>query len=178
MIASIRVDRPITHEAEDAAELLERFVQGRDVPCPACAYNLRNTASLRCPECGAELHLQVGSPRQRLGAWLTVLLAAALPLGFYLTTAAMAVEPLIEHLSGRGSAFRNWRRSDWIVLGLLIGASAISGLIVLVAARARSRFGRWSGGRRWGIAITVVAAMLLFHVAIVFAVLRAITDSF
>ena len=178
MIASIRLDRPVRHEAADPAELLRQFVQGRDVPCPACGYNLRNTSSVRCPECGAELHLQVGSPRQRMGTWLTVLLAAALPLGFYLTTAAMAVGPLIEHLTGRSSAFRNWGHSDWIAMGLLLGASVITGLIVLIIVRSRARPMRCSAARRWGIALTAVALILLFHVATVIGVLRAISVGF
>ena len=44
------------------------YLAGRDVPCPQCAYNLRDLVGNRCPECGDELALQLGlaEPRQKL----------------------------------------------------------------------------------------------------------------
>jgi hypothetical protein len=57
---------------QDAAfspsSLLIAYLSGSDVPCPQCAYNLRNLQGNRCPECGEELVLRVNraDPRQKL----------------------------------------------------------------------------------------------------------------
>lgn len=54
---------------DPAPELLRAFLGEHDVACPGCGYNLRNLQGSRCPECGDELHLQVGlvEPRQAAG---------------------------------------------------------------------------------------------------------------
>ena len=59
------------------------FVRGRDVWCPGCAYNLRDLASDRCPECGQELEvsLRLVEPRQGLLIAGLVGLAAGAGLG-------------------------------------------------------------------------------------------------
>jgi hypothetical protein len=50
----------------DADELLLAFVRERDMPCPACGYNLRNLSQPVCPECRERLTLSVGQRRQRV----------------------------------------------------------------------------------------------------------------
>ncbi len=49
---------------------LRDFLAGRDVPCPACGYNLRGLAAPVCPECGLTLTVEGirRSLRQRGGA--------------------------------------------------------------------------------------------------------------
>ena len=47
--------------------LLVGYLAGRDVPCPACGYNLRDLAGGRCPECGDALALRLGSSEPRQG---------------------------------------------------------------------------------------------------------------
>lgn len=64
------------------SELLTQFLRGRSEPCPVCNYDLRDLLSARCPECGAELKLQVGSPKLRIGAFLTCLAPILMLIGF------------------------------------------------------------------------------------------------
>jgi hypothetical protein len=40
------------------AERVARYLEGRDVACPGCAYNLRGVRQDRCPECGRALTLE------------------------------------------------------------------------------------------------------------------------
>lgn len=54
----------------DDVERLREFLADRDAACPVCNYNLRALLSPRCPECGAALTLQVGSPEARFGFFL------------------------------------------------------------------------------------------------------------
>lgn len=61
---------------DDHFRLLQRFTRGRNVPCPACGYNLREQAGPTCPECGHVLRLCVGAVAPRFGA----LLATIMPL--------------------------------------------------------------------------------------------------
>ncbi len=53
--------------AIDSDRLLSQFLAQRDVPCPTCAYNLRDLQSAVCPECGETLRLQVGAVTPRIG---------------------------------------------------------------------------------------------------------------
>src|SRR5262245_38496225 len=55
------------------AEVLA-FLKGRSVPCPRCAYDLRDIPTAQCPECGEPLILKIGSPRARFG-WLILAMA-------------------------------------------------------------------------------------------------------
>lgn len=40
-------------------QALHGFLAERDMPCPACRYNLRGLQAAACPECGLELRLGV-----------------------------------------------------------------------------------------------------------------------
>jgi hypothetical protein len=53
---------PTPDQRDNDARLLREFLADRDRSCPTCGYNLRNLTSMFCPECGAELRLQVGTP--------------------------------------------------------------------------------------------------------------------
>lgn len=59
----------VSTEAEVVA-----FARDRSVPCPRCAYDLRNIEQARCPECGEPLVLRIGTPRPRFG-WLILAMA-------------------------------------------------------------------------------------------------------
>ena len=56
------------------AQQLTAYLHDRDVPCPACGYNLRNLLSARCPECGRDVHLGVKLRHPRMAAWVTLLI--------------------------------------------------------------------------------------------------------
>lgn len=50
------------------------YLAGRSVPCPRCAYDLRDNTTANCPECGEPLVLKVGTPRGIFG-WLILAMA-------------------------------------------------------------------------------------------------------
>ncbi|HEX2837516.1 MAG TPA: hypothetical protein VHN77_05255, partial [Phycisphaerales bacterium] len=50
------------------------FLAGRSVPCPRCAYDLRDIQTATCPECGDPLELTIASSRVRFG-WLVLAMA-------------------------------------------------------------------------------------------------------
>jgi hypothetical protein len=58
---------------DPAAEVVA-FLKGRSVPCPRCAYDLRDIRTAKCPECGEPLVLKIGSPRARFG-WMVLAMA-------------------------------------------------------------------------------------------------------
>lgn len=58
---------------EEEAEVVA-FLRKRAVPCPRCAYDLRDIPSAKCPECGEPLVLKIGSPKARFG-WLVLAMA-------------------------------------------------------------------------------------------------------
>jgi hypothetical protein len=83
----------------DPTRLLLDFLADRDVPCPACAYNLRDLTSPTCPECGEPLSLQVGKPPWRFG-WL---IAALTPCMFSGIAALFLLVPIsLQALMGGG----------------------------------------------------------------------------
>jgi hypothetical protein len=67
---------------EVAEELLKKFLSGRDIECPRCAYNLRDLPGDRCPECGDRLALSVNTVEPRLTALITGLAGLCMGVGF------------------------------------------------------------------------------------------------
>ena len=59
-------------------EMLRLYLENRDVPCPACGYNIKQLQSSTCPECGRELKLSVGLVGLS-NLWITALVAAIVP---------------------------------------------------------------------------------------------------
>lgn len=115
-------------EAIDLNLIRRDYFLGRDVPCPACAYNLRNAAGERCPECGTRLALSLAPQTPSPGVWATCVAACAAPLGL---AVAFAVPGWINAIAAIGSSQRQWGRSDWINLAI---ASAVA-LAALLAIR-------------------------------------------
>ena len=64
----------------DKAELTKAFLADSDTSCPACGYGLRGAESERCPECGAQFELRLGSD-PKLGPWLVSVIAVVIPMG-------------------------------------------------------------------------------------------------
>jgi hypothetical protein len=69
----------------DQTQLLSTFLRERDVPCPRCAYNLRNATQPRCSECGLPIELAVQSVVSVNGHWTAamVLFGANALLGLF-----------------------------------------------------------------------------------------------
>ena len=56
---------PATRESE----ILRAWLAQRDVPCPACGYNLRGLPTSVCSECGSPLKLAVAATAARRWSW-------------------------------------------------------------------------------------------------------------
>ncbi len=114
--------------------LLLEFLQGRDMPCPACGYNLRDLPSPVCPECREALRLQVGCQRARFGIFLAVLA----PCIFSGICALFLLVPIV---ISRGNAPAGILALDAFGLS--------SGLAGLVLIRKREQFIRKSTADQW-----------------------------
>src|SRR5687768_5106867 len=161
-------------------ELLRQFVEGRDVPCPACGYNLRNTGSTRCPECGGALSLHVGSSRAPLGPWAIAFLAAAMALGFWLSVLVIGAHAVYMWWStARSSQYQYYwalGRSDWKALGLAGAASAVFAVALLVLSGRRGRWATRSRAARWGGALAWTASLVAIHLAGMYLLIRTLGD--
>lgn len=85
------------------------FLAGRSVPCPRCAYDLRDAPTATCPECGEPLVLKIGSPRMRFG-WL---LLAMTPGAFSGVAATLLLVPVAITL---GRTFAPGQGLPWPIL--------------------------------------------------------------
>ena len=79
-------------------DLLSVFLDGRDVVCPGCGYNLRDLQCSRCPECGEELTLQVGLVEPRQTAAISGLIGLAAGLTGSVVLAA-TIDRFVYHAS-------------------------------------------------------------------------------
>ena len=104
------------------------------IPCPVCTYNLRANISPRCPECGAEIQLRIGSPDLKMAGWITALLCLSLPLVF---TATLSIILLMLAIFG-GWNITSLSEVAPFVMTILFGG----GVYTLI--RARRRFWRAS----------------------------------
>jgi hypothetical protein len=148
--------RPI-HGTE--AEVLA-FLRGRSVPCPRCAYDLRDIQSAKCPECGEPLVLKIGSPRARFG-WLVLAMAP----GCFSGVAALFVMVPIWIAIGRPVAMSEalpWPIVAADAFGFLSAAS------VVLMYRRRHRIMAWRARRQgvfagtiWGIHVLAFALLVL-----------------
>jgi hypothetical protein len=111
----------------DDAAILREFLRDADVPCPLCAYNLRNLQSDRCPECGAELELRVGATNFRSG-----MLAACISPLMMLFGLTVLLGMLFARYGPPGRP-----RDRWAYLLLIAGA--VAGLLAVALYRRR----RW-----------------------------------
>lgn len=103
-------------------DLLLTFIAERDVPCPACGYNLRQLTQPACPECGLTLKLSVGSDTPFKRVWAITLCLNAMIAGagvfFLLISIAAGGPPLDEALE----YFWYFAAMAWIPAPLIIFA--------------------------------------------------------
>lgn len=139
------------------------FLRGRSVPCPRCAYDLRDNTSATCPECGEPLVLKIGSPRARFG-WLVLAMA---PGCFSGVAATFVMVPILIAI---GRPVPTSQAMPWPIMaadafGFMSAAS------VAVMYHHRHRIMAWIPRRQAffaaGIWATHVLAFALFVVAMV-----------
>jgi hypothetical protein len=141
--------------------LLEPFLRGRNAACPACGYNLRDLAAGVCPECGAKLHLQVGSDQLNLAPWICGMLSPALAIGFDgVVTILMSIALVLEPPRGRAQLT--------VVLAIVGGfaALAVSCGVLLAFVLARRRvWVRMRPAQQWRVAAAIFLGVFLVHAA-------------
>jgi hypothetical protein len=105
-------------------QLLHQFLQGRDVPCPSCAYNLRDLPGERCPECGQVIVLRVQLAEPKLAAMLTGLvgLSAGAGLNGLLLVYFLITVAVIRRSSGGMAYFFAFNAIGFLVQGGALAA--------------------------------------------------------
>lgn len=138
------------------------FLGGRSVPCPRCAYDLRDIQTARCPECGEPLVLKIGSPRARFG-WLVLAMAP----GCFSGVAAMFVMiPIFATVTRR---LPPGQGAPWpVMVGDAFGF--LSAASVVLMYRHRHRFMAWTARRQAAFAGTVWAIHILMFALLVLAI--------
>lgn len=139
------------------------FLADRSVPCPRCAYDLRNIKAATCPECGEPLVLKIGSPRARFG-WLVLAMAPGCFSGVAAVFVLIPVSAVLVSL-WRGRAPTD--EVPWPILaadafGFLSAAS------VVLMYRHRHRLMSWRPRRQaafagavWGVHVLMFGLFLL-----------------
>jgi hypothetical protein len=137
------------------------FLKGRSIPCPRCAYDLRDITTAKCPECGEPLVLKIGSPRARFG-WVVLAMAP----GCFSGVAAMFVMvPIVMTIWQR---FPPGQGAPWpVMVGDAFGF--LSAASVLLMYRHRHRIMAWTARRQAAFAGTVWGIHILMFVLIVLA---------
>lgn len=149
------------------AGLVVEFLRERDVACPTCLYNLRETAGDRCPECGTAIRLEVAGSTSGAFWWLASVIGCAVG-GLVLTSA------LVHLLTDVYRLLDDPSRIERVLNGMMSVTelprwSTITGISALVAATgvlfawlltSRRRFGRLPRASRVAIGLFFAAAPL------------------
>ena len=98
---------------------LRTFLQGRDAPCPACGYSLRDLRGHTCPECGLALTLRVNLQEPALGSFVTGLIGICTTLGFH---AIVMVWAFVATLGWNGPP---WRDLVSLFVGLVLDVAIL-----------------------------------------------------
>lgn len=137
------------------ARHLLAFVAECPAVCPVCDYSLVGLAEPRCPECGAELRLQVGSPRLRVGPWALAMVSFALALGFDGVVSIMMILAIALSPNAGLIAF------GIVSIFLLLSGGMAAGLIAV--ARGQTKWTRRPIRNQWTIAGTIFVVVGGLH---------------
>ena len=138
-------------KAVDADQALLAFMRQRDVACPMCKYNLRNLASLKCPECGTKLALGVQQAEPHSRAWITAVVGLSLPSGI-----PVNVYWFIGYFWITGQLSSRLFFVGGIVVTYFFAWSLLSPVLLALVVIFRRRFQRLSRRVQWGIASGIV----------------------
>ena len=122
---------------------LTAYLAGRDEPCPACGYNLRDLTGGRCPECGDAVALRLGLAEPRLGTLVAGLigLSAGAGLSGLLVVYLFIVSVFRDRMGSMEVSF----------LVVTLVPFLIEGSAVVVWVRQWPRVRRASRGVRWAL---------------------------
>lgn len=140
------------------------FVADCPAECPVCDYSLRGLTQPRCPECGAELELRVGSPRLHVGAWALAIISFALALGFDGVVSIILLLALTTSLASTNTPPPPTFAFVLTGFFILLAASMATGLVLV--ARGRHRWTRRPTRKQWTHATAVFLTVGLLHAAI------------
>jgi hypothetical protein len=132
--------------------MLLEFVRERDVPCPACGYNLRNLTWPVCPECREPLSLNVTHELPPIG-----LFVATIGPSFFSALLAIVLITLTLMFGGPPSE---------VILAMVFGV--FNAVLIPVIFALRRRFVRsrrrvqvaWAG-LNWLVHVAVFAAFVV-----------------
>jgi hypothetical protein len=145
----------------ESRDLVTAFLMDRDVPCPACGYNLRGAAGIGCPECGQAIEIGVlaADPLRR---WrrLVVIALAALVADSALTVLSdiyFLLVVLQNAPGGMGAPFL-WREGITFVTALIVLVISVRRLLQLWLCPVGMEQDRWRAAMRSAILLTVIAS--------------------
>jgi hypothetical protein len=138
------------------------WLEGRDVKCPVCEYNLRDLKGPVCPECSAPLELTVSSSNHNPGPWIVAMVSVALGAGFDGVVSVLMTLAIIFNPPNKPV--------EWMRVGMFYGTFlaltlASAGVLVLMY-RTRRRWAYWSGKRRQWTATLIFLGVSLGHAAV------------
>lgn len=121
-----------------------QYLRERDAPCPVCQYNLRNLTAARCPECGREVRLTIGTTEPFMRAWITLAFAAfgTASIGGLILMACIFTRDL--------PPSRLWPMLGYLAIGGPIAA--------IFTVRYRKQFVKKPQSWQWAIAIALLIA--------------------
>lgn len=160
---------PRTHASEQDRAAAVAFCAGRDVPCPGCGYNLRDSIDGACPECGRVLALRTDDVRaeRRSALWM----CAAWNL--VVSTTVLGTEALQWLMfGGRPRAYSTEDALQCVLLMFML-VHGVGAVIALLRTRHRPLLGAigWlrAGWALWGGAVAFILWDVLRGIAAVFA---------
>lgn len=144
-------------------EALTSFLSSRDVPCPACDYNLRGLTAEHCPECSRRLVLSVSLAEPPIVPYVLATVGlAACGAAFALMILGVLTISVLDNGFPRGdeAVVLLWTPAAIVA----VDAAALATFLRPVFrrwVRTRSRSGRWMVALGcWGVSLAVFAAWL------------------
>lgn len=141
--------------------ILIEWLSQHNEACPVCKYNLRSLTSSKCPECGWELQLRVGTKDAILGSWIGTLVSVCIGAG-------LGIPSIIALIMSQGEVFRGRFTCGGIcmiwfsmciplAIGLLIGKRRF----IRMSADSQRGFAIFTGFMK-SLAILAMLAFFLF----------------
>lgn len=123
-------------------DLLVEWLSSRNELCPVCKYNLRSLASARCPECGWELQLRVGTKESFLAPWIASLVSLCIGAG-------LGIPSIIMIVMSEGDIFRE----RFLCAGICMVWFSLCMPLAVILLLAKRKFISMAGDAQRGFAV-------------------------